>query len=64
MIARLLMCSQQEVRACLLRLAELGLVDVATGAMTEAGMVEAARLRQQRSPSAAHRDGLNVPRAA
>jgi Mn-dependent DtxR family transcriptional regulator len=61
--ARLLMCSQREVRACLERLAELGLVD-ASGAITEAGMIEAARLRQQRGSGAAERRSAVVRRAA
>lgn len=55
--ARLLMCSQREVRSCLERLAELGLVDDA-GAITEAGMLEAGRLRHRRA-----RDAV-MPRAA
>ncbi len=43
--ARLLMCSQRELRSSFDRLARLGLVDRATGAITREGMLVTARLR-------------------
>lgn len=50
LVARLLMCSQRELRDCLDRLAQRELVDSSYG-MTEAGMVVAARMRQRRDVS-------------
>jgi hypothetical protein len=62
--ARLLMCSQREVRACIERLAELGFVDPVTNAITPPGMIAAGELRQQRSISANTPAGSAVARAA
>ncbi len=57
--ARLLMCSQRELRSCLDRLACLDLVEAGSYGITEAGMVVAARMRQRREVS-----GSQVDRAA
>jgi Mn-dependent DtxR family transcriptional regulator len=54
--ARLLMCSQRELRSCLDRLATLGMVEAGGYGITETGMVEAARMRQRRDVSDSHVD--------
>lgn len=46
--ARLLMCSQRELRGCLDRLAHLELVEAGSYGITEAGIVVAASMRQRR----------------
>lgn len=47
--ARLLMCSQREMRACLDRLATSGFAESESYIITEAGMVAVGRMRQRQS---------------
>lgn len=52
--ARLLMCSQREMRACFERLADRGFVDARTFAITQAGMLIIGRLRHRAFASPSH----------